>query len=290
MSKLSVKIVSGLSGSGKSTALRTLEDEGFYCIDNLPAALLVPFTDMCEKRTDISRIAVGLDVRGHKFWEGVDRSLEELGRRAYDVEIIFLDASDDVLQRRYSETRRPHPLSRDGDVQSGIRIERQVTRELRLRSHKIIDTTHLNIHQLRELMREHVRIGEGKAGEGATSMVVRIQSFGYKYGLPMDSDLVFDVRFLPNPYFVPSLQALSGFDDEVHDFVLNQEEARDLVAKVTDLMHYLIPRYEKEGKYYLTVSIGCTGGRHRSVVLAEELHGRLEHGRVEIFHRDIEKG
>lgn len=290
MSKLSVKIISGLSGSGKSTALRTLEDEGFYCIDNLPAALIVPFTDLCEKRADISRIAVGLDVRGHKFWEGVDRSLEELGRRAYEVEIIFLDASDDVLQRRYSETRRPHPLSRDGDIHSGIRIERQITRELRLRSNKVIDTTHLNIHQLRERMREHVRLTEGGSGSGAPAMVVRIQSFGFKHGLPMDSDLVFDVRFLPNPYFEPSLQALSGYDDEVHAFVLNQSEARDLVARVTDLMQYLIPMYEREGKYYLTVSIGCTGGRHRSVVIAEELQRRLDRAQVEIFHRDIEKG
>jgi len=290
MSKLSVKIISGLSGSGKSTALRTLEDEGFYCIDNLPAALIVPFADLCEKRADIARIAVGLDVRGHKFWEGVDRSLEELGRRAYEVEIIFLDASDDVLQRRYSETRRPHPLSRDGDIHSGIRIERQVTRELRLRSHKVIDTTHLNIHQLRERMREHVRLSGEGSDSGATGMVVRIQSFGFKHGLPMDSDLVFDVRFLPNPYFEPSLQALSGYDDEVHAFVLKQAEAGDLLARITDLMQYLIPMYEREGKYYLTVSIGCTGGRHRSVVIAEELQRRLDRAQVEIFHRDIEKG
>jgi len=285
---LSIKIISGLSGSGKSTALRTLEDEGFFCIDNLPAALILPFTELCEKRADISGIAVGLDVRGQKLWDTADRSLEELARRAYDVEILFFEASDEILQRRYKETRRPHPLSRDGDIPSGIKVERQITRELRARSHVIIDTTHLNIHQLRQRMIEHIRRGTGKTPGRA--MAVRIQSFGYKHGLPLDSDLVFDVRFLPNPFFEPSLQPLSGKDGAVVAFVLSHGEAAQFVDRVSDILGWLIPAYEKEGKYDLTVSIGCTGGRHRSVVIAEELHRRLAHGTMTIFHRDIDRG
>ena len=172
MARLSIKIVSGLSGSGKSTALRTLEDEGFYCIDNLPAALIIPFTDLCEERSDVSRIAVGLDVRGQKFWESVGNSLAELDRRAYDIEIIFLDASDEVLQRRYSETRRPHPLSRDSGIISGIEVEREITEELRSRANWVIDTTLLNIHQLRERIIDHLR----KHGSHEIhTMVLRIQ-------------------------------------------------------------------------------------------------------------------
>jgi UPF0042 nucleotide-binding protein len=287
MPRFSIKIVSGLSGSGKSTALRTLEDEGFYCIDNLPAALIVSFTDLCEKRVDISRIAVGLDVRGHKFWEGVGRSLEELKQRSYDIEIIFLEASEEVLQRRYSETRRPHPLSKDGDILSGIEIERRITNELRSAANWIIDTTHLNIHQLRARIIEHLR---QSGGTQTRSMAVRIQSFGYKYGIPLDSDLLLDVRFLPNPFFEQSLKSLSGYDDEVIRFVMGHEEAMEFLRRVADILNYLIPGYEKEGKAYLTVSIGCTGGRHRSVVIAEELAGRIKHPSVQIFHRDIEQG
>lgn len=290
MSNLSIRIVSGLSGSGKSTALRTLEDEGFFCIDNLPAALIVPFTDLCEKRVDISRIAIGLDIRGHKFWEGVDKSLDELNHRSYGMEIIFLDASNEVLQCRYSETRRPHPLSRDGNILSGIEVERKITLELRSRAHWIIDTTHLNIHQLREQIIERLRqTGRGKV-EDVRSMIVRVQSFGYKHGVPLDSDLVFDVRFLPNPFFEPALKILSGYDDDVQGFVMKQEEAAGILERISDMLNYLIPRYEKEGKAYLTISIGCTGGRHRSVVITEELMKRLKADRIEIFHRDIERG
>ena len=287
MARLSIKIVSGLSGSGKSTALRTLEDEGFFCIDNLPAALIIPFTDLCDERSDVSRIAIGLDVRGQKFWKSVDNSLAELGRRAYDIEIIFLEASDEILQRRYSETRRPHPLSRDSGILSGIEGERKITGELRSRASWIIDTTTINIHQLRERIIEHLR---RHGAHEIHTMVLRIQSFGYKHGLPLDSDLVFDVRFLPNPFFEPALKSLSGFDDDVYKFVLKHEEAGQFVGLITQLLGELLPGYKKEGKHYLTVSIGCTGGRHRSVVIAEELSRRLNYEKLEIFHRDVDKG
>ena len=287
MAGLSVKIVSGLSGSGKSTALRTLEDEGFFCIDNLPGILILPFVDLCEKRSDIAGIAIGIDVRGQQFWEGVNRALEELTARAYDTEIIFLDAADEVLFRRFSETRRPHPLSKDGDVLAGIQIERGMTLEIRSKARWIVDTTHLNVHQLRRKIIEHLRQREGRV---VHVMPVRLQSFGYKYGIPLDSDVVFDVRFLPNPYFEPALKGQSGMDEEVIRFVLDGEEAAAFLERVLPLLVWLVPRFEKEGKFSATISVGCTGGRHRSVVIAEELARRLGRPDTEVFHRDFDNG
>lgn len=287
MQDVEIKIVSGLSGSGKSTALRTLEDEGYYCIDNLPPQLLIPFVELCEKRRDIKKIAVGIDVRTHSFWEGMDRSLEEFARRSYKLEIIFLEAEDSMLVRRFSETRRPHPLSKGGDILSGIGIEREITRELRARANWIIDTTHLNVHQLRGRIVDYLR---ARSSGEVHVMILRLQSFGFKYGLPLDSDIVFDARYIPNPFFEPSLRNYSGFDDSVYKFVMSSREATEFVDRIVQLLVYLIPKYRNEGKFHLTVSIGCTGGRHRSVVLVEEIGRKLNYERVEITHRDVEIG
>jgi len=282
-----IKVVSGLSGSGKSTVLRALEDRGYFCIDNLPAALLIPFADLCDERADVPRIAIGIDVRSQKFWEGVEQALVEFDRRLYDVEVIFLDASDEVLLRRFSETRRPHPLALYGDVLTGISEERRVTASLRERADMILDTSHMDVHELR---RQVGRDWVSRHGAEPRRMHVRIQSFGFKHGLPIASDLVFDARFLPNPYFVEALRPLSGEDEAVRNYVMSMPESREFLDEVSILLGRLIPRYEQEGKTYLTISIGCTGGRHRSVAvavaLAEMLH--LEPP-PEIIHRDRDR-
>lgn len=285
---LEIKIISGLSGSGKSTVLRALEDHGYFCIDNLPAALMIPFADLCEERADVTRIAIGIDVRSQKFWEGVEQALVEFDRRFYQVEVIFLDASDEVLMRRFSETRRPHPLAEYGDVLTGVAEERRVTAGLRERADGILDTSRLDVHELRRLV---VRDWVGSYGGEPRRMRIRIQSFGFKYGIPIDSDLVFDARFLPNPYFEDELRPLSGEDQVVADFVLSTAEARDFVRDVVGLLVRLIPQYEREGKSYLTVSVGCTGGRHRSVAIARALASRLDTDPPpDIHNRDMDRG
>ena len=284
---LEIKVVSGLSGSGKSTALRALEDRGYFCIDNLPAALLVPFADLCDERADVPRIAIGIDVRSQKFWEGVEQALVEFDRRLYVVEVIFLDASDEVLMRRFSETRRPHPLARYGDVLTGISEERRVTAGLRERADIVLDTSHMDVHELR---RQVGMDWASRHGDEPRRMHVRIQSFGFKHGIPIDSDLVFDARFLPNPYFVESLRPLSGEDEPVRKYVMSMPESDEFVSEVSSLLARLIPRYEQEGKTYLTISVGCTGGRHRSVAVAAALASRLElQPPPEVFHRDKDR-
>ncbi len=267
--------------------LRALEDRGYFCIDNLPAALLVPFADLCDERTDVPRIAIGIDVRSQQFWEGVEQALVEFDRRLYDVEVIFLDASDEVLLRRFSETRRPHPLAPYGDVLTGISEERRVTEGLRERADMVLDTSHMDVHELR---RQVGRQWVSRHGAEPRGMHVRIQSFGYKHGIPIDSDLVFDARFLPNPYFVEALRPLSGEDDAVRDYVLSMPESEEFIGEVSGLLGRLIPRYEQEGKTYLTISIGCTGGRHRSVAVAVALASRLDlDPPPEVFHRDKDR-
>jgi UPF0042 nucleotide-binding protein len=282
-----IKVVSGLSGSGKSTVLRALEDRGYFCIDNLPAALLVPFADLCDERADVPRIAIGIDVRSQKFWEGVEQALVEFDRRLYDVEVIFLDASDEVLMRRFSETRRPHPLARYGDVLTGISEERKVTAGLRERADMVLDSSHMDVHELR---RQVGMDWVSRHGAEPRRMRVRIQSFGFKHGLPIDSDLVFDARFLPNPYFVEALRPLSGEDRAVRQYVLSMPESEEFLEEVSALLGRLIPRYEQEGKTYLTISIGCTGGRHRSVAVAAALASMLDmEPAPEVIHRDKDR-
>lgn len=267
--------------------LRALEDQGYFCIDNLPAALLVPFADLCDERADVRRLAIGIDVRSQQFWQGVEQALVEFDRRMYHAEVVFLDASDEVLLRRFSETRRPHPIAPYGDVLTGISEERRITASLRERADLVLDTSRLDVHDLRRLVGKEWISREG--GE-PRRMRVRIQSFGYKYGIPIDSDLLFDARFLPNPHFEEALRPLSGEDPAVSAFVLSSPESERFLEDMADLMRRLIPLYEEEGKSYLTISIGCTGGRHRSVAMARALAARL--GIVpapQVYHRDLDR-
>jgi UPF0042 nucleotide-binding protein len=288
-----VVVVTGLSGAGKSTALRALEDLGFFCVDNLPTALAPNAVELCE-HGGMTRVALGMDVRVRAFLGEVGvvvAKLEDGGRR--EVQLVFFDASDETLLRRFSETRRPHPLNTgDGGalaVLDGVRIERERLAPLRALATRIFDTTDRSVHELRREVLEQFGPGSG----GAPRMVTRIVSFGFKFGAPVDADYVLDVRFLKNPYFVQNLRALPGTDPAVIEYVLSQEETRAFVGKAVELFEFVLPRCEREGKSYLTIAIGCTGGRHRSVVLADEiahvLRDRLA-ARIGVLHRDIDRG
>jgi UPF0042 nucleotide-binding protein len=284
-----VVILTGVSGSGKSTALRALEDGGFYCVDNLPVVLLDKLLDLSSHTAgEVSRIALVVDAREGRFLAEAPRIIDDVRRRGGDVTVLFLDASDESLLRRYSETRRRHPLAGDrGSVPEGIAAERQALAGLRAVADEVMDTTGLNVHELKRMV--HTRFAG--AGVGAESMGVTLVSFGFRSGIPSHADLVLDVRFLPNPFFVPELKPFPGTDPRVRDFVLGQPDAQAFLDKAEDLAGFLIPRYRAEGKTYLTVAIGCTGGKHRSVALATELAARL--GRrgmpVRVWHRDVEK-
>ncbi len=276
-------IVTGVSGSGRASAMRVLEDLGFYCVDNLPVALAPNVFELvagCEPK--LKGVALGIDPRERLFfpqWPGIFASLEARGIRP---EIIFLDASDEVLARRYSESRRPHPMAQTGaTVAESIERERSALAEMRERANRVIDTTTLTIHELREVVTAAV-LG---AGSGSR-MVISIVSFGYKYGLPVGMDLMLDVRFIPNPFFVPELRALNGLDARVREYVLAQPDSRRFIDEVASLLTFLIPLYQRESKSYLTIGLGCTGGRHRSPVLARELMERLMRDGLEIGVRD----
>jgi UPF0042 nucleotide-binding protein len=282
-----IVIITGLSGSGKSTAVRALEDEGFFCLDNLPVMLIPTFIELVEKSTDrVSDVALVMDIRSRDFLAGYEKVIQTIRAAGNRVEILFFDASDDVLIRRFSETRRRHPAMESRSVPEGIRYEREQLAGLRHIATKVIDTSELNVHRLRAMVIAHVK------GElGAQVMTVHLQSFGYRYGIPLESDLVMDVRFLPNPYFVPELKELTGLDPLVREFVLNQPESQKFLERFVPLLVYLLPAYCSEGKSYLTISIGCTGGRHRSVVIAESLQSQLVSSEftLKVTHRDREK-
>lgn len=282
-----IVIITGLSGSGKSTAVKALEDEGFFCLDNLPAALIPTFVDLVEKSGEVRDVALVMDIRGKDFFKGGETVFQRIGEAGHDVEIFFFEATDQVLIRRFSETRRRHPALESGSVPEGIRAEREQLAWLRRLATMVVDTSELNVHQLKEQV-----IASVKGEQGARQMIVHVQSFGYRFGLPLESDLVFDVRFLPNPYFIPELKEFSGLDPQVRSYVLGKAETAAFLQKLTDMLEFLFPYYIREGKSYLTISIGCTGGRHRSVVMAEELRDLFKHKKVnlEIVHRDIEKG
>ncbi|MEO8801422.1 MAG: RNase adapter RapZ, partial [Polyangiaceae bacterium] len=282
-----VVVVSGLSGAGKTTALHTLEDLGYFCVDNLPTMLAPQAVAVCEAG-GITRVALGIDVRVRAFIASVRKVVEELeagGTR--DVEVVFLDANDAKLLHRFSESRRPHPLASTGEgaiaVLDGVRIERERLSSLRARADHVIDTTHLSVHELRRAIIAQVGPGSGTAPK----MLTRILSFGFKYGTPVDADVVLDVRFLENPYFVPELKQLPGTDRRVEKFVLALPETGVFIDKTRDLLRFIIPQYEREGKSYLTIAIGCTGGRHRSVVVAEALSTLLGDTDVVVLHRDV---
>jgi UPF0042 nucleotide-binding protein len=292
-----VVVVSGLSGAGKSQALHALEDLGFFCVDNLPTLLAPQAVTLCEKG-GMTRVALGIDVRVRAFLGEVGNVLELLesgGQR--DLHVLFLDASDETLLHRFSETRRPHPLSSEAGargegalaVLDGVRVERERLSPLRARATRVIDTTNTSVHDLRRLLIAHF----GPASGGAPGMVTRIVSFGFKYGTPVDADLVLDVRFLDNPYFVPELKHLSGEDPAVARYVLGAPETVEFMKRTRALLEYVMPKYEREGKSYLTIAIGCTGGRHRSVAiaaaLAREIAG-VAGGDVAVVHRDSLRG
>ena len=281
-------IVTGMSGAGRGTSLRMLEDMGYFCVDNLPVSLIGKFSELVYSGTsEISKVALGIDIRNGKALSELQTILEELTIAGYTCEILFLDAQDGVLIKRYKETRRNHPLAGDGRIAEGIDEERKRLVFLKKQADYIIDTSSLLTRELKiELEKIFVQNREFK------NLVITVLSFGFKFGIPNDSDLVFDVRFLPNPYYYEELRKLNGNDREVQDFVMGFEAAHRFLDKLTDMIRFLIPNYVQEGKNQLVIAIGCTGGKHRSVTLANKLYGKLkEHTDyvVRIEHRDIEK-
>jgi UPF0042 nucleotide-binding protein len=283
---LRVVVISGLSGSGKSTAAKAMEDLGYFCVDNLPVTLLPKFLDVCRMSPGINRVSLVMDARERDFLKEYGKTIKGLREEGYRIELLFFDSSDEVILKRYSETRRRHPLAGSGTAIDGIAREREELSEVRLMADRVVDTTALNVHQLRELIFQ--TYGEW-AGEGG--LVVSLLSFGYSHGLPYNADLIMDVRFLKNPYFVPEMKDMTGEEEKVAGYILGSAEASLFMAKFLNLIRFLIPLYEKEGKSYLTVAIGCTGGRHRSVAIVNELGKALEGGRykIRVQHRDIRK-
>ena len=287
MKNLRVVIITGLSGSGKSTALRALEDIGFFCVDNLPVILLPKFLSITTSSSpEIKHVAMVMDLRERSFLDKYQRIFTGLKEKGYKIEILFLESSDDSLLHRFSETRRIHPLSERGMIMEGILMEREKLSSLKKMANKIIDTTSVNVHQLKDIVQRHFL-----PSSKHKKMVINITSFGYRYGLPVDADLVFDVRFLPNPYFVENLKNYDGHHADVQDYVLQNKESKEFLKKILDLMNLLIPLYEKEGKVRLNISMGCTGGKHRSVVMANKLDSYFSSMKymVNLNHRDINK-
>jgi len=286
MSGIDFIVVTGMSGAGKSAASRCLEDLGYFCIDNLPVTLIPKVAELCaqsEKRID--RVALVVDAREGRFLDGLFNILVDLRRDGNLVRVVFLDASDEVLVRRFSESRRPHPLAPMGSALEGIRAERGLLAHIRERADLVIDTTNFTVHEFRKLLATSF-LDLPAPQKTALSLV----SFGYKYGLPVDADLVFDARCLPNPYFVEALQSRTGREPEVREYVLGFPQTREFVARLEDFVRFSLPLYVQEGKAYLTIAIGCTGGRHRSVVLAEEMVRLLRQAghEVSVRHRDVD--
>ena len=282
-------IVTGMSGGGKRTALKMLEDAGFYCVDNLPVPLIEKFVELVDTPgSEIKKVALGLDVRADQPFGEVHRTLENLKKVGYKYEILFMDASEHVLLKRYKESRRLHPLALEGRVEDGVRREREVLKSMKESSDYVIDTSNLLTRELKE---EIDRIFV--MNEEYNSLMVTILSFGFKNGIPADSDLVYDVRFLPNPYYIDELKPKTGNDQAVQDYVMGFSEAGEFLSKLEDMIHFLIPLYIKEGKYQLVIGIGCTGGQHRSVTLANELYKRMKNKGnygLKIYHRDVKQG
>jgi UPF0042 nucleotide-binding protein len=287
MKNLRVVIITGLSGSGKSTALRALEDIGFFCVDNLPVVLLPKFLAITVVSSpEIKQVAMVMDLRERSFLDKSRRIFARLKEKGYRIEILFLECSDDDLLHRFSETRRIHPLSAKGSVIKGIGLEREKLDSLKQMADKIIDTTSANVHQLKDIVQRHyLPSSEHK------KMVVNVTSFGYRYGLPTDADIVFDVRFLPNPYYIEDLKNYDGHNSAIEKFVLGNNESKEFLKKILDLMNFLIPLYEKEGKAMLNIALGCTGGKHRSVVMANQLSAHFSTMKyiVNTSQRDINK-
>ena len=282
-------IVTGVSGAGKTAALKMLEDMGYFCVDNLPIQLLEKFASLLPEMQseNVRNVALGIDARSGSALDELEVVLDRMKQTGYDYEILFMDAEDSVLVKRYKESRRSHPLARAGRVDEGIRLEREKTKFLRKRADYIIDTSHLLTRELRQEI-EKIFVDDREF----SNIMISVLSFGFKYGIPADADLVFDVRFLPNPYYIDELRPKSGNDKEVREYVMDNDKARMFLAKLTDMVEFLIPNYVQEGKTQLVIGIGCTGGKHRSVTLANELYEALsknDNYGIRIEHRDIGK-
>ncbi|MBW1726842.1 MAG: RNase adapter RapZ [Deltaproteobacteria bacterium] len=285
MKKLKIIIITGLSGSGKSTAISAFEDAGFYCVDNMPVALLPKFLELpIESDSEIAGLAFVMDLREKSFLSRYPFVFDSLKEKGYRFKILFLEAEEETLLKRYSQTRRHHPLSQDKSLLEGIRIEQDQLKDLKRTADKIIDTSRYNVHKLKSVINYIAQQSKIFA-----PMKINILSFGFKYGTPHDASLIMDVRFLANPYFVPELKALNGKSPDIKNYVLNNNEATRFLKKYLGLLDYLIPLYEKEGKSYLTIAVGCTGGRHRSVSIAEAIfeHIKKPGRQIIITHRDI---
>jgi UPF0042 nucleotide-binding protein len=303
-----VILISGLSGSGKTTAIKALEDIGFYCVDNLPILLLPKFIELCEQSSGkIPKVAVVEDIRGsvsyptweesevaqggNDFLEDSRRVIQNLRKEGYTIEILFLESSDPILMRRFSETRRQHPLAVGGSIGEGIRLERGQLQGIRDMANQVIDTSHFNVHQLKERIQRYAQ-----EGSNSGQMTVTLLSFGYSFGVPFEADLLLDVRFLPNPYFVEELKRLKGEDPKVTKYVLQWEETKEFLLHVLEFFRFLLPLYIREGKSHLTIAVGCTGGRHRSIVIVNRLAEMLRDEWMKrgvflsVRHRDAEKG
>lgn len=288
MKNIRVVIITGLSGSGKSTALRALEDVGFFCVDNLPSALLSKLLELqAGVSGEITKLALVMDLREKNFPETFINTITKLKKQHYNIEVLFLDAGDECLLNRFSETRRSHPLSAGKTVLESIRAEREQLASVRDIADNVIDTSLYNVHQLKDLIqRIYISPGDG------VKLVVNLMSFGYRYGLPPDADLVFDVRFLPNPFFVNSLKNMTGIHKDVEDYVMKWDETKAFLDKLCDMLSFLMPLFVKEGKAYLNIASGCTGGKHRSVVVTEHLSDFIKRQgySVHVTHRDIDRG
>lgn len=282
---MDIIIVTGLSGAGKSQAINCMEDMGYYCIDNMPPALIKNFMDLIMRdKVSIEKAAFTIDIRGGEFFDDLKSGLEELKNAGMKFKVMFLEASDEVLIRRFNETRRTHPLATAGNTMEGIAKERQRLLEIRKISDYIIDTSNMKSAQLNEEIKKLLL-----SGEDNQSFTISIQSFGYKHGIPLDADMVFDMRFIPNPYYLKSMRKLTGNSEKVSSYVMKFPETQDFLRTVHDLIDRLIPCYTREGKFHLVLAFGCTGGQHRSVAVANELARRfLEEGkRVITVHRDL---
>ncbi len=281
-----ILVITGLSGSGKTHVSRALEDVGWFCVDNLPTALMPPFAELLRRSRELHRSALVVDIREHGFLSHFPAVYRRL-KRGLEASLLFLEADEAALLRRFSETRRPHPLAVNQPVIEGIREEKEALRPIRKMADLILDTTGYTVHRLRDYIREHYDLRSS-----ATPLVVAVMSFGYKYGVPSEADLVFDVRFLPNPNFVPRLKRLTGSDPAVVRYLRREKETTGLLARLESFVSWLLPRYVREGKSYLTVAIGCTGGRHRSVMVANALGAALKDRgyAVRVYHRDMKQG
>lgn len=282
-------VVTGMSGGGKRTAIKMLEDAGYFCVDNLPVQLIDMFVEMLEgKGNELTKVALGIDARADQPFDEVMKAIDRIDSSEITLEILFMETSDDVLLKRYKESRRMHPLAPNGRVEEGIQRERIVLQDIKKKANYVIDTSNLLTRELKvDLDRIFVE------DKQFNNLVINVVSFGFKHGIPQDADLVFDVRFLPNPFYIDELKTLTGLDKPVQDYVMSFEESEIFLNKLEDMLMFLIPNYIKEGKYQLIIGIGCTGGHHRSVTLAEKLYERLN-GKgdfwVKLSHRDVKQG